>query len=494
MKFNKELCLKLKETYNTFILSNLDKDNYKILRIICAKLVEIVNNKNFKDNEDVYDMILNCNYVLAKLIYNLSRFHMFPKYKSLFGPCSIALFQSKKYRKTIYVIGEYHCSLADSYSSYCKKEKNNTDVSSYLTLLAERSPVFLDMFIEFPPTVKKGDLYDFPIGVIGEIGTKNVDCFVDRKNYKDNCVTARWHYIDSRFDNNYVQISLPGYIYYDINRAKITNINWTKINKSKFLDFILSPISKGYKSIRRAFESKVSVNNMTESSLTIPGLKELIKSFGIKTSSLVEYKKLVLVIYTLYSPEMVEFYNLVLTKDSNKVYRWVDNSYRRELLNKELSRSYKKDLILSNLNNFIKQQYLEREREIYWCCVRLNNIKTMKLINLDSELKILGELFSNIGTIFTDSYFLARVFKRFRLDLQKDHPTEPSNIVFYAGDAHAVNVREFLRNVIDDFDMISFDHNISCNESLKYKYLNEREMCCLELNNTEQPLFLNYNS
>jgi hypothetical protein len=58
----------------------------------------------------------------------------------------------------------------------------------------------------------------------------------------------------------------------------------------------------------------------------------------------------------------------------------------------------------------------------------------------------------NINSLLTDAYLLARVFKTFQIEDPKkqrltDEPSEPHNIIIYAGNNHAIRCREFLTHI-----------------------------------------------
>jgi hypothetical protein len=158
---NSNICDKLIENYNTTKYNNKDE----FLKKICEFIV--TNKLNISKK-----ILYQCNYTLIKLFYN-KFFKQIPRFSNIVGPCSLVLFKSEKYKKTIYVFGEYHCD-NNNIAGICPSSKYVT-ISNLMSECSNNTPVFLDIFVEFPITAKEKK---FPRGIIGNIATSsNEMCF-----------------------------------------------------------------------------------------------------------------------------------------------------------------------------------------------------------------------------------------------------------------------------------------------------------------------------
>jgi hypothetical protein len=103
-----------------------------------------------------------------------------------------------------------------------------------------------------------------------------------------------------------------------------------------------------------------------------------------------------------------------------------------------------------------------------------------------TNLEYTAEKLSKINGCIADYYLLCRIFKQFDIEIpaifssfrKTDEPSEPHNIIIYAGDAHARRVRKFLKNELD-FKMINEKgNNIKAN--------------CIRMEDFPQPFFSNH--
>ena len=235
-----QICTTLKTRYNTKCLDSLDHKLQSHIYDICSYVVKWVQQMDYKYNDNIKRILETCNYPLIKLIYNKYKgyehdFGEPPIFDNLLGPCSITLYQSEKYKKTIYVIGEFHCARDRTGSAYesCqpKHHASNIDIANFLSYLAQNTSVFLDFYLEIPSRIKNS-AHSLTDGFMGEIAEKNIRCFNDEtfsNKVYPNCATSRWHYTDSRFDHTYRQTSFIGHFYYDIHNfiKNIKNSNKT---------------------------------------------------------------------------------------------------------------------------------------------------------------------------------------------------------------------------------------------------------------------------
>ena len=81
-----------------------------------------------------------------------------------------------------------------------------------------------------------------------------------------------------------------------------------------------------------------------------------------------------------------------------------------------------------------------------------------------------------LESLIMDVYTISRIFKRFDIKSGILQPSEVSNIIIYAGEAHSDIYREFL--VYIGFDTIDYIQNENGNER------------CLNISSFQQPFFI----
>ena len=478
MSFDNIICKKLKDSYN----SNILKDDQEFLKKICDFIIS--------SRKVPIKTLHNCNYTLIKLIYNRYFKHI-PIVKNIVGPCSLTLYHSKKYNKTIYVFGEYHC---DNYENdkKCPPNSQYLTISNFLESCSRNSPVFLDIFLEYPRVAKKGEA---PSGLIGNILTNNnMDCFTNpKKSYLiETCSVTRWHYVDIRFDKFYKQTSYAGYIYFDLRTPVFSviqdkKIQWDNLNFQLLINFV-----KNNSNLKKQFAKRPRIEGDGSNVYPIPKLINLLKSMGVTNPNHFSYRLLVYILYILFTKPMEEFYVFCKNKNIERIRDWIYYQFmfmdEEKLLVKEIERSYASD----NINYFLNTEVIK------WIN---NNIETLSKIGSEYifnknqrntryffyELNTILSFFGDIGCLFTDSYLLARIFKTFNLDSKDNMPETPKNCITYAGERHAENYRIFLEKYIDDFVKVDQAFNNDCPTSRVNK--SGEYQCCLDLSNFSQPLF-----
>ena len=152
-----------------------------------------------------------------------------------------------------------------------------------------------------------------------------------------------------------------------------------------------------------------------------------------------------------------------ISKYSDQEYKefWYDQLYSFQIIKKEIDRmdenvrpylNYFIEQTLNeyiNANMFIIQQLLE---DIYIFKNYKWNIDYINVcLNFYNNLQNFLSHCSPIILLFTDAYLLARIFKTFKIndpDPVKrrlvDEPSEPHNIIIYAGNNHSEICRQFL--------------------------------------------------
>jgi hypothetical protein len=496
MNFDKQLCQLLKTNYNTYKVDGVKDEDF--IKELCRYIITQRHSINLF-------LINQSNFTLIKLLFN-KYFREIPHLDNIVGPCSLSLHKSEKYNKTVYVFGEHHCDNI-SIDSKCPPNANYLTISQVLNRCAMNSPVFLDIFVEFPKAVQWTG--SGPTGMIGDImNVDNKECWLDSKvkshQLSEACATTRWHFTDVRFTKEYSQTSIAGHVYYDLRSVLYTlrdsrTIEWNKLDLVKLIK-----ISQNNDNLRKIKEKRPPSFDIPNylSGITIDGLPQLLQSMKIKNIKNYEYKILVYVLYVFFSKEMLEFYQLCARDDIKGLKKWFYDQFmysdKELLLKKEIDRSYKSETISNFLNKKIEIDINSHRKSI--SNISKSMLSTIQPSSMPKKYKSINlmqfifeysspitELISDVGCLFTDSYTLARIFKRFNIQKIHDMPETPSNIITYAGDIHARNLRDFFENYIDDFVTIAQKNNISCPKQGDYSFIDYP--CCLNVENFPQPFF-----
>ena len=482
---DKKLCEVVTKTYNTYKLKSNKEDEF--IKVI----TEFVNNNKGKVSKE---LLYSCNFTLIKLFYNRFFKHI-PVFKNVVGPCSLSLYKSDKYNKTVYVFGEYHCD-NKNIDTKCQKSLKYETISNLMSTCSENSPVFLDIFLEFPRTARSLSGNGFPGGIIGDIASyKNIPCFnnpnLNNRIFNDNCSTTRWHYTDIRFDKFYRQTSLAGHIYYELDDSleliKSDNeISWEKLN---FKD--LCSIAINDKELQNFLNKRKPI--VIEKEYAVPRTEKLteylIKVKAINPNSYT-YTLILYYIFIIYNPEMLKFYKSFMKDDVEQIRNWFWNQFSNydsnKLLVKEINKSYESDKILNFMNTYIINTTKDKMDVLKTLSRKIDMLNFQSVKSFFNSMDNLREYIGNVGCIFTDAYLLARIFKKFKLNINHDMPETPTNIITYGGEKHADNLRKFFEFGIDSFDKLAESYNESCplDSGRNYEY-----MCCLNLEKFPQPFF-----
>ena len=169
-------------------------------------------------------------------------------------------------------------------------------------------------------------------------------------------------------------------------------------------------------------------------------------------------------------PILKEFSKIKTDKDYYEF--WDKQIDEHTFLNKKVIKSF----IHEKIKSFIKQEIIDlhlrinttdlvKKVEESIAIVDKYKDETNDLYDLDSinesdynvlllNLKYTGDELTRINSCISDYYLLCRIFKQFDLEMpaifssfrETDEPSEPHNIIIYAGQAHARRVRKFLKN------------------------------------------------
>ena len=344
--------------------------------------------------------------VLATLISNLDNEKITPTLPNvgfMEGPLNISLHWSQRFQKLIYILGELHIG-----TKKCPpdKEESTSKIEDYLSFWFKNPTAYTDFYLE----IEGFEIPDGYDGVEFE-GQQNMDilrkqfstCIDKLTRDKDlNCQTSRMHFFDIRQGN--IKGGIP----------PITMFLLKIVNLLTYIKYYPSDSNKISKLQIFCDDNKEYMDTL-----------EKISKYSDQ-----EYK---------------EF--------------WYDQLYSFQIIKKEIDRM--DENVRPYLNYFIEKKL--KEYIIENICIRdlirliffYRNYKWINNIILcEVFYETLNNLVSysmNINSLFTDSYLLARIFKTFKindLDPKKrrsvDEPSEPHNIIIYAGNNHSEICRQFL--------------------------------------------------
>ena len=436
-----QICNTLIQTYNTSVLDKSDEH----FRDACT----LEANKCADENKHKSRYGLRRE-VLAKLIVNHSKEtdKKVPKEEKkpisnfIGGPKTLTMQWSKEYKKLIYIFGEYHNENTDCNKFRIGEEFNETLIEDYLDQLFKNTDVFIDFYLE------------------------------TGREYKDIYGNSRITLISKRFKD----------CLYDPN----SNTNYQKCMLSRMHYFNV-----------RSSASDLTPNRMSDSSIMLKMFVQILKNkdkFDI-TRFLVKYRY-----NTKIKPVLKEFSEINTDKDYYDF--WNKEIDEHSFLNKKVIKSF----IHEKIKNFIKQEIIDVNINITKLVKKVEQLITIVdkykdeasgLYDLDSisdsdydvlliNLKYTSNKLIKINSCIPDYYLLCRIFKQFDIEIpaifssfrKTDEPSEPHNIIIYAGEVHARRVRKFLKNELD-FKMINEKGNdIKAN--------------CIRMEDFPQPFFSNH--
>ena len=348
--------------------------------------------------------------VLATLIRNLDNetvTRTLPNVGFMEGPLNISLHWSQRFQKLIYIIGELH---VETKKCPLDKKESTLTIEDYLSSWFKNPTAYTDFYLEI-------DGFEIPDGYrYGFFGKQNIDelrrrfstCIDKLTRDKDlNCQTSRMHFFDIRQGD--IKGGIPPIIMF------ITKIV-----------FLISDIK---------YDPSDS-NKISKLQKFLDDNKEYIDSL-LKIS--------------------------LYRKQKYKEY-WYDQLYNFKIIKKEIDRMdenvrpYLNLLIKIELDEAIIKNMLVIQELIKDICIYIRYKWNIVAINLSKYYDILTKFVrhtSSINQLFTDAYLLARIFKTFKIndpDPKKrrlvDEPSEPHNIIIYAGNKHSIRYREFLDDYI----------------------------------------------
>ena len=450
-------CDMMVKTYNTSILDNFPTSLKRSLQEEAQQCVQSKPNPNYhrsffgliktKKNRNVLMRLIN-NYFRSKQIETT------PIVDFIGGPLTLTLHWSDKYKKLIYIFGEYHQMNLCSYDNMMLAE-------DYLRRLFRRSSAFIDFFLEIP-IFTKGKYHSYLYKFLSQarlhnLRRQNKKCIESGQRQENReCDTRRVHFIDIRnapFDSKdrmVININSALELYTSLKLFKddaydVQNGRMIIKDKEYIIDYLKSIFTNRY--------NKATIDFIRY------GSNETYKEFCKKE---------------IENHEIVN-HEISKSTEEGKIREFAEEEFEK-IRDEFISISYKIRTYLTECSdeNLIYDFYKLSDDDftIFFMYV-YNAFYDLNQFDLQYQLLL-------FNSILVDIYTLARMFKKFQLNHTRntrktDEPEEPHNIIMYAGDGHSKRVRRFLDKL--GFDLIS--------ESKGYPVLD----FCVDIRHFEQPFF-----
>jgi hypothetical protein len=409
------LCKELTDTYNTNVIDNQGNE------FIAEEFMKAASmNKDSGKGKSV----------LINLIYN----HYSPDVKKpepLFigGPANLTVHWSNTHKKIIYTFGEAHTDVMDCHIFQKGKELEDNrepwdrpnsklmSVEYFFKRLGITTDSFIDFLIEVPATEMKskgyhpdfepfsGKLKNYRMSKIFEYFKECID-YPTRSGKR--CSLFRVHYFDARYNDK-----------------------------------------------DSAFKG---ANIISSFRLDVQSLYQTVYAESIPFA----YKKLL-----EDKQEYVEMFKSLGSSDDKTIFSYlISQVIGNKYTNKELGKVEDKEI-----RKFIIEFLQEENRKymntykLLWrthCAIVLKILKpsdedypTSK--EFEESFDYIYKSLTNLNGVVTDVYLLSRLFKVFDLTKMEekaytgatDQPAKATNVVIYAGDAHAARYRNFLEKKLD---------------------------------------------
>ena len=438
-----EAYTKLIKTYNASVIDKFPIELKNALGKLCFEQAQIT--------EDIPEWRGGKRTVLAKLIENHQKPDRRPIAHYIIGPMNISCHWSKHYEKMIYIFGEYHQNSNECYEkTYSEGPQHIID---YLKQYFLHTHAFIDFYLEMHSFVSPGYSIKF-------------NRFVDRLNSMralfQKCV-------DPQTRNIVPACNLSRMHYFDIRQGEVRGGR--------------IPISIFIEELGDKLEMLEDEEDITYSE---------IKDFVEKHSSILN-------VFSKATEEQTAYEEL-----------WHSQIKNFPLLKQELDRVHPPE-IKNAIENFIKDELdivikNEVERKILAESSKyLLDLKIKKKRKIEGELKIKSDLEKIIeicivyNALVIDGYLLARLFKKFNINTEKeekrrptDEPEEAHNIIIYAGNGHSNRYRKFLKQlkIEDPTDKSKFSAFEDLGNAGPNNYdVKEKPKYCIDMRLFKQPLF-----
>lgn len=367
--------------------------------------------------------------VLAELISNHKNGVRKPTPQFIAGPFTLTCHWSEKYKKMIYIFGEYHTNKTDC-SEFPVYPNKAMLVEDFIYELIDKTDVFIDIFLEINSMKRKEKEYDSYDGIsnsrsISNLFNKLKKCIQYNTRHDNACRLARVNYVDVRSINDNSYDNFYKYIF---------NISTTCLQHAQYIE----------KLVESHNEHKISDEEFNKAE------QEKIQETFEKIKKIIESNK--------------EAHLFTYLLKDNVENSWLDLMYNNEYVIHELKKItdeelYEKitDFFEKTIRTFVysnKQNWIDNIRIILDTKTNMNDY----ILSVKNVFKPCVNLLAYIVDIYT----ICRMFKDFNLNTKpyegadpKDQPKRANNIIIYAGDAHSRIYREFLDEI--QFEKISVE-------------------------------------
>ncbi len=444
----------LTTTYNTNILDDLTPSVRKRFYDYADNETMFAYDQQAKVSEDV-------NTVLVQLILN-HKDNDKPVVKTISGPHTLSQHYSPETHKTIYIFGEAHLK-----ESECRNMRGDLPVSDYLEDLFLTTDVFIDFYVEIGDTAIQQGAYDF--------GREDLETLNDLASLTDMfgpCIPKFMQKIP-KFMQNIIQRSCDlARVHY----ADVRDIGGRRIIHEFFMEYwrtrywyrrsgsniptIAKEVLRLLDGMTRSdFESFV-VGNFLGNSIV---MKEIQRSLC---------PDLILTYFTALAKELARNEYPDMARSVHSLFQVLSgkktlSASEIEIFNRTLSEKGKT----------MSASEIEIEFE------RL--LKVLFVSEIEIELERLLKVLVRVDTVNMDAYTMSRVFKRFRVSKNKPQPKVPHNIIIYAGNAHSMIYRDFLK-------FIGFQLVAQTTPGSIFKKDGVTPSRCVRMGNFPQPLFSSF--
>jgi len=471
-------CEDLIETYNASIIEKFPdflKDSFFRTAKDCLekKPRRIVEYQKRRFGPSTKKSFYKYRTVLATLIKNLDKEKKTPTLPDvgfIEGPMNMSLQWSKKYKKLIYIIGEIH-----NKSETCPKEeiKNTSKIEDYLEKIFKNPIAFIDFYLEIQGfVISRGYPRKFGEGTLNKLRNKFNFCIDTITRDSSDCNTSRMHFFDIRHG--------------DIDMPLITQFANVLLYVKYIIDYEIEDKQHDKNKLRNS-------DLDCEDPIFIETFIEMYLDFFEKWGWMVE---------------RIERFD---TQEEYEKF-WYQQIYKFEILKKEINlmhsdvRPYLNWFIQKNLREYINYENVKNVATNIMDIYRgdkykyrrgKKNLKFKSIMLFYDKLNYFADICTtNINSLLTDAYCLARIFKTFKIEDPKkqrptDEPSEPRNIIIYAGNNHAIRCREFLTHIgfktLEKSGEGFYKHEY--NKIINYKCIDINKKYGLETPTITQPLF-----
>lgn len=423
-----KMCEILIETYNTSIIDYFRPELLdavsKQAALQCAGENVMLDDGEIKRKRNVLARLINNKLTLPKPYQQID---------FIGGPFNITYHWSNKYKKGIYIWGEWH----DEKTECPQNTGLKINIEDFLQHFFFTNPiVFSDFYLEMEAYVVP-DGYDYRgYGLskyrIDILRNRFGPCIGPERDDSTYCHNSRMHF-------------------FDIRQGKVkSGMNSASLFQSEITSFVFN-IKEELKG-REPEEKCLNIDLLNKITEFIQRWKSFLYFFA-------------------------RFDNLEFDTRLNHKKFWYDQLLTFNIVKKEISVMHAD--VRPFLNIFIKKELDDQLRYDYTnigknagnvlnIYKRIQKFKDegfvkdelfikhfgLKYKNINFLINSIDSLFSNEIMIFnaliSDAYLLARIFKTFQIyDPDKkratDEPEEPHNIIIYAGNAHSQRYRKFLK-------------------------------------------------